>query len=249
MKRLALLMLLIAVVAPAAAPADSVTLSLTMQGRLPQQASCPAGAPTDAGCQSIAGSGTARGLGAYNVAALVVLGHRPTGGFASTITGSITTARGSFAFTGDNSAEPNGKAVYAVTLTGAGGFAPATGTGTLNFIGLIQSTGAFIIDANISGATFDTTPPTLTVQSATAKSLGQSRYAITVRYAAADAGGPVTFQLARAGVAKPLAVGTATGRAGGVITVPATTHRLTLRLIVSDASANTAARTVTVVLR
>jgi hypothetical protein len=247
MKRLVILMLALAAVAPAAAPADSLTLSLTMQGRQPQHASCPAGAPADAGCQSIAGSGTTRGLGAYNVTALAVLGHRSTGGFASTISGSITTARGSFAFTGDNSAEPSGKAVYDIALTGDGGYAPARGTGTLNFVGLIAGNGAFIVDAVVDGATFDTTPPTLTVRSATSKALGGSRYAITVRYAATDAGGgPVTVQLVRVGVKKPLAAGAATGRAGAVVTLPASVHRITLRLSATDASANTSVRTVTV---
>src|SRR5207248_11677996 len=68
---------------------------------------------------------------------------------------------GSLTFSGDNSASPKGNLVFAIVFTGNGGFATATGSGTLNFIGTYTGAGRFIIDGSLSGpaATFDTTAP------------------------------------------------------------------------------------------
>ncbi|HAL25915.1 MAG TPA: hypothetical protein DCP25_04155 [Chloroflexi bacterium] len=136
-------------------------------------------------------------------------------------------------------------------MTGSGGLASATGQGTLNRIGAYTGTGAFLVDATIdaSGVTFDLTQPRLTLGKTTARALGGGRYAVTVRYAATDAGDALIASLLRPGTAKPLASGPATGLAKTVVHVKAGAARVALRLTVTDTYANSTTRTIAVRFR
>jgi len=248
------LVVLLAAATASSAQAGSLTVELVVVGRQPQSVTCPAGSPVGTpdnppSCIGLSGHGSARGLGPYTANATIVLLRRPTGGFESTVTGSVTTTHGSFVISGDNSSDPTGYLKYAITLSGAGGFAGATGTGTLNFVGGEFGTGEFIIDMTVDapGVTFDLTPPTLTVRKTTARSLGSGRYAVTIRYLATDAGDPLTAKVTRSGTAKPIASGPATGIAKATVRLKAGT-RLVLRLTITDASDNSTTRAVIVPL-
>jgi hypothetical protein len=199
----------------------------------------------------LSGSGSARGLGAYAATGTLVNTQRVSGGFDSTISGTITSALGTLAFTGDNSGNARGQDVYAIKLTGSGGLANSTGQGTFNRVGAYTGTGSFIVDATIDapGVIFDLTPPTLTLRKTTVRALGGGRYAVTVRYVATDAGDTLTASLLRPGTAKPLASGAATGTARAVVNVIAGDARVTLRLTVTDTHANSTTRTIAVRVR
>ena len=225
----------------------SLTVHLTPRASPALPVACPAGSPADSHCDRLTGSGSARGLGAYSANATLVNARRASGGFDSTISGSVASARGTLEFTGDNSGDARGNDVYAITLTGSSGLASATGRGTLNFVGAYTSTGTFVLDTTIdaSGVAFDLTQPTLTLGKTTARALGHGRYAVKVRYAAADASDALTASLLQPGTAKPLSSGPATGIASAVIRVKGAGH-VFLRLTVTDNSANSTTRTIVV---
>ena len=93
----------------AAAQAGSFHLALDVAGRQPVVVTCPPGSPADASCRSLLGASVARGLGKFTAQARTLWTHRSSGGFDSTVEGSITTDQGTLSFTGDNSAAPAGK--------------------------------------------------------------------------------------------------------------------------------------------
>jgi hypothetical protein len=239
---------LVALAVPGAAQAGSLKFELGVSGHLPQPATCPTGTPAGTTCQSIGGSAAARGLGTCKVQAAYSLGHRSSGGFDSSIAGTISCSKGSFSLAGDNSADSRGGLVYAVTLDGAGGFASASGSGELNFIGILSGTGRFIVDGNVSGGVdFDTVAPSVTVSGATAHALGHGRFAVTVRYKAGDAGGPMRASLTLAGSSKQLFAGAAGTTAHATVSAPGA-RRVVLVLTVTDGSANATTRRVVVAL-
>jgi hypothetical protein len=175
---------------------------------------------------------------------------RAGGGWDSTVAGTITTPHGALTFSGDNSAARTGNPLYAITFTGADGFTSAAGGGTFNFSGSFAGNGRFIIDGNINGpsARFDTTPPNVIVKGSSARPLGGDRYSISIRYQATDAGGLTRAELLTPGVAKPLWSGPVSGTVRDTIHVKSSTRRITLRLVVTDTSANSARRTIIIKL-
>ena len=243
---IAVLIACLTTVAASAARTGSLAIHLTPLASPQQPVACPADSKADATCSRLSGLGSGRGLGAYSATATLVVSNRVSGGFDITVSGTITSALGTLAFTGDNSANARGGFVFTISLTGSGGLSSATGQGTLNFVGALTGTGSFIVDATIDapGLIFDLTPPTLTLRKTAARALGAGRYAVTVHYAATDAGDPLTARLLRPGTAKPLASGPATGTAKGVVHAKARVARLTLRLTVTDTYANSTTRTI-----
>src|SRR5207253_6332550 len=172
---------LIAAAAVSGARAGSLTIHLTPRASPAQPVACPAGSPADATCDRLSGSGSARGLGAYSATATLLNSRSVSGGFDSTISGTITSALGTLVFRGDNSGDARGNDVYAIRLSGSDRLASTTGQGTLNFVGTYVGSGTFIVDAAIDapGVTFDLTPPTLTLGKTTTRALGGGRYAVT----------------------------------------------------------------------
>jgi hypothetical protein len=252
MLRLTVFLVIVLAASASTARAGSLSFELDVPGHNPTSVACPTGTPSDDICQQLSGTGSARGLGAFSATATLVIGRRPTSGFQSTTTGQITAASGSFTFTGDNSADPAGHLLFSIALTGSGNFATATGSGTLNFIGAEAGNGHFIIDANVNGATatFDTTPPTVTVTHSNATRAGLHRYAVVIHYTATDnATGTLHAEIVGSGSSKPLSSGAATGTAKAFIKVAPGAHRAGIRLVITDASGNTTTRRLNLVLR
>ena len=161
------------------AAASSFPLQVTVTGAQPEPTPCPLNAAADANCTRLQGKGRSRGLGAYQASAVVVRTPRASGGFDSTVTGSLSTSRGALSFTGDNSGDPAGKLTYAIALSGSAGYASVTGTGSLVYSGIIAGNGTFLVIASLDPATaFDLSAPILTLGGVVARSLGGGRYAV-----------------------------------------------------------------------
>jgi hypothetical protein len=248
--RLLLGLAVIAGVLASSAAASSFPMQVSVTGSQPEPTACPASAAAEANCTRLQGKGRARGLGAYEASAVVVRTPRASGGFDSTVTGSLSTSRGALSFTGDNRGDPAGKLTYAIAVSGSAGYASVTGTGALVYSGIIAGNGTFLVNASLDPATaFDLSAPTLTLGGVVARSLGRGRYAVAVHYKAADANSdPLDFRLTSPGMKTPLASGAASGPARATVKVGPKTHRIVLRLTVEDASANSTTRSVSVAL-
>jgi hypothetical protein len=235
----------------AAARVSSFQLQLSVAGSDPQQVACPANATPDTSCRRLAGSGTARGLGSYQASAVVVQAPRAGGGFDSTVTGSLQTSRGTLSFAGNNQAEPAGKLTYAISIIGSAGFATASGTGSLIYIGSAAGNGSFVIEGTLDPeSVFDLSPPAVTLAGVKAHSLGRGRYALTVHYLATDnTPGPLLVRLTAVGTSKPLATGRAPSSLHATVRVRSGVRRIALRLTVTDTSANSTTRAVSVALK
>lgn len=232
----------------AAARAGSFHLALDIAGRQPVVVTCPPGSATDASCRSLLGAGVARGLGKFTAQARTRWAHRSSGGFDSTVEGSVTTAQGTLSFAGDNSAESHGKLFYAITFSGTGGLGSVTGSGSFNFIGALGGTGHFLIEGDLADPSnaFDLTPPQLTIRSASAQAVGSGRYKVTIRYTTDNA---TTATLSTSGSSRIIAAAAATGTITATLHVSVGLRTLRLRLVVADSSANPVARMVVVKLR
>lgn len=144
----AIVALTLASAAQAAAPAK---LHLDSSGDQ-NLADCPKGASFQTNCIELDGVSHSAALGKYKVSVTLVIVPVLHKGWKSSLTGSISSARGKLTLTGNNAKDPGGYLVYTLAARGTGALAKAHGSGTLNFYGNLRGNGDFLFDATIQNA-------------------------------------------------------------------------------------------------
>ena len=202
-------------------------------GVIPGGTDCPAGTPVTSHCVGQAGAVLVKGLGKVQVVLVHVVDTTDTSCPRGTVTGDLTSPRGSLAVSGEAPACVNptfGYASYQVRLDGSGRFAGATGTGTIG-----NNAGNYVVDATLTATTptFDVTSPTITGAVDRTVRTGNPR------------GARVTFLVAARDDSDDSVPVTCSRRSGSLFRVGVT--RVTCRA--TDSSANSAARSFSVVVK
>jgi hypothetical protein len=219
--------------AAAGAPALSKDLAFTFKmGPIPGGTGCPEGTPASSVCIGQSGSVEVKGLGTVHVDLVHIVDPSDSTCPKGTVTGDLKTAHGALSVTGSAAACVNttfGLGTYAVTLTGSGGFAGASGSGTIGNAGTYLMNGTL----HASNAVFDVVRPTI--------SGAVNR---TVKTTAA-LGARVTFAVKAHDDADDAVRVTCTPKSGSLFRVGRT--RVTCRAV--DSSANAATRSFTVTVK
>lgn len=157
------LAVLAGVLAQAASGARTLSANLAFafkMGPIPGGTGCPAGTPDSFVCIGQSGTVEVKGLGRVHVDLVHIVDPSNSACPKGTVTGDLTTPHGGLSATGSAAGCVNttfGLGTYAVSLTGTGGLAGASGSGTIDNAGIYLMNGTL----RASSAVFDVVAPTI----------------------------------------------------------------------------------------